>query len=45
VTAVGLGYSFQVLERLPQEPWDRRLDYVVTERAVHDARSSRQWRA
>jgi 5-formyltetrahydrofolate cyclo-ligase len=30
---------------LPQEPWDRRLDYVVTERAVRDARSSRQWRA
>jgi 5-formyltetrahydrofolate cyclo-ligase len=42
VTAVGLGYSFQVLERLPQEPWDRRLDYVVTEHAVHDARSFRQ---
>ena len=45
VTAVGLAYSFQVLERLPQEPWDRRLDYVVTERAVHDARNPGQWRA
>jgi 5-formyltetrahydrofolate cyclo-ligase len=38
MTAIGLGYSFQVLERLPQEPWDRRLAYVVTERAVLDAR-------
>jgi 5-formyltetrahydrofolate cyclo-ligase len=45
VTAVGLAYSFQVLERLPQEPWDRRLAYVVTERAVFDARNSGQWRA
>ncbi len=45
VTAVGLAYSFQVLERVPQEPWDRRLAYVVTERAVHDARNPGQWRA
>jgi 5-formyltetrahydrofolate cyclo-ligase len=45
VTAVGLAYSFQVLESLPQEPWDRRLAYVVTERAVHDARNPGQWRA
>jgi 5-formyltetrahydrofolate cyclo-ligase len=44
VTAVGLGYSFQLLERLPNEPWDRRLDYVVTEHAVHDARYPGQWR-
>ena len=45
VTAVGLAYSFQVLERLPQEPWDRRLAYVVSERAVHDSRNPAQWRA
>lgn len=45
VTAVGLGYSFQMLERMPHDPWDRRLDYVVTERAVHDARCPRNWRA
>ncbi len=45
VTAVGLGYAFQVVECLPQDPWDRRLDYVVTERAVHDARHPGQWRA
>ncbi len=45
VTAVGLGYSFQMLERIPQDPWDRRLDHVVTERAVHDARCLWQWRA
>lgn len=36
VTAVGLGYSFQVVERLPQDPWDRRLDCVVTETAVFE---------
>lgn len=38
VTAVGLGYSFQRLERVPQDPWDRRLDYVVTEHAVFEPR-------
>jgi len=38
VTAVGLGYSFQLVERLPQDPWDRRLDYVVTELAVFEPR-------
>ena len=40
VSAVGLGYSLQMMERLPHDPWDWRLDYVVTERAVHDARCS-----
>ena len=38
VTAVGLGYSFQRLERVPQDPWDRRLDYVLTEHAVFEPR-------
>ncbi len=38
VTAVGLGYSFQLMERVPQDPWDRRLDYVVTELAVFEPR-------
>ncbi len=35
ITSVGLGYSFQVLERLPQAQWDRQLACVVTEDAVH----------
>jgi 5-formyltetrahydrofolate cyclo-ligase len=39
VTAVGLGYSFQLVERLPQDPWDWRLDYVVTELAVLEPRT------
>jgi 5-formyltetrahydrofolate cyclo-ligase len=38
VTAVGLGYSFQIVERMPQNPWDWRLDYVVTELAVFEPR-------
>jgi 5-formyltetrahydrofolate cyclo-ligase len=45
VTAVGLAYSFQVVGRLPQEPWDQRLAYVVTERAVLDARNPGSWQA
>ena len=28
---VGLAYSFQVVERLPEEKHDIRLDYLVTE--------------
>ena len=34
VTA-GLAYSFQVLDRLPEAPSDRRLGLIVTESAVH----------
>jgi 5-formyltetrahydrofolate cyclo-ligase len=34
---VGLAYSFQVLDRLPESPTDRRLGLIVTESAVHRA--------
>ena len=32
---VGLAYSFQVLDRLPESPHDRRLGLIVTESTVH----------
>jgi 5-formyltetrahydrofolate cyclo-ligase len=31
----GLAYSFQVLDRLPQSPNDRRLNLIFTESAIH----------
>jgi 5-formyltetrahydrofolate cyclo-ligase len=31
---VGLAYSFQLLDRIPQESFDRRLQYVITESAL-----------
>ncbi|MGH9421246.1 MAG: 5-formyltetrahydrofolate cyclo-ligase, partial [Thermoanaerobaculia bacterium] len=31
---VGIGYAFQQVARVPQDPWDLRLDAVVTERAT-----------
>jgi 5-formyltetrahydrofolate cyclo-ligase len=31
----GLAYSFQLLDRLPQSPNDRRLNLIFTESAVH----------
>ena len=34
---VGLAYSFQVLDRLPESPVDRRLGLIVTESTVHQA--------
>jgi 5-formyltetrahydrofolate cyclo-ligase len=34
---IGLAYSFQLLDRLPEHDLDRRLDYVVTESAVYSA--------
>jgi 5-formyltetrahydrofolate cyclo-ligase len=37
VVTAGLGYSFQLLERLPRDAWDRQLDFVVTESAVYAA--------
>ncbi len=39
VTA-GLGYSFQLLDRLPQQANDRQLDLIVTESAVYAARNA-----
>ena len=31
---VGLAYSFQLLDRIPQESLDRRLQYIITESAL-----------
>ena len=31
---VGLAYSFQLLDRIPQESFDRRLQYIFTESAL-----------
>lgn len=45
VVTVGLAYSFQLLERMPQCPHDRRLDFVITESAVHAAVSDLSPRA
>jgi 5-formyltetrahydrofolate cyclo-ligase len=39
VTA-GLGYSFQLIDRLPEQAHDRRLDLIVTESAVYAARGA-----
>lgn len=41
VTTIGLAYSFQLLERLPQHPHDQRLHFVITESAVHVAAQNR----
>ena len=38
VTTVGLAYSFQMLDSLPQSQGDRRLDFIVTESATHVCR-------
>ena len=29
---VGVAYHFQQVERLPTEPWDQRLDYIVSDK-------------
>jgi 5-formyltetrahydrofolate cyclo-ligase len=35
--SVGLAYSFQLLDRIPESGLDRRLNYIATESAVHRA--------
>jgi 5-formyltetrahydrofolate cyclo-ligase len=35
--SVGLAYSFQLLDRIPETGLDRRLNYILTESAVHRA--------
>ncbi len=37
---VGLAYSFQMLDRLPQSPHDRRLGFIVTASVIHSAAGS-----
>src|SRR5260370_286518 len=34
---VGLAYSFQLLDRIPESGLDRRLNFIVTESAIHRA--------
>ena len=33
---VGLAYEFQLVDEVPTEPWDERVDYVITEKRVID---------
>ena len=35
--SVGLAYSFQLLDRIPETGLDRRLNYILTESAIHRA--------
>jgi 5-formyltetrahydrofolate cyclo-ligase len=32
---IGLGYAFQIVPRLPVDPWDRPMDAVVTEQQTY----------
>jgi len=40
---VGLAYSFQLLDRVPQAEHDQRLNFVITESAIYSAATS-EWR-
>jgi len=28
---IGIAFSFQIIEKLPQDPWDEKMDYILTE--------------
>jgi 5-formyltetrahydrofolate cyclo-ligase len=38
--AAGLSYAFQLIDGLPEQDWDRRLDLVFTESAVYATASA-----
>lgn len=40
VATIGVAFAAQEVETIPFEPWDQRLDYVVTERGVAVANAS-----
>ena len=37
---VGLAYEFQLIDRVPAQPWDERVHYVITESRVIDCGES-----
>jgi 5-formyltetrahydrofolate cyclo-ligase len=41
-TVIGLAFDFQVLDRMPTEPQDRFVDYIITEREVVVCKRSAQ---
>ena len=41
VISVGLAYDFQIVEEVPADTWDQRVDYVITERRIIDCAAAR----
>lgn len=37
--AIGVGFDMQIVDQLPADPWDMRLDFVVTPTRVFDCRA------
>ena len=40
IRAVGVAYSVSEVDAVPDEPHDQRLDYILTERELIDARDA-----
>ena len=40
-TSLGLAYELQLVDEVPVDPWDQRLDYVITERRVIECAATR----
>jgi len=36
ITLVGVGYSFQIMNFLPEDPWDVRMDLLATDEGIID---------
>ena len=39
-TSIALAYEFQMSDKIPAEAWDRKVDYIATERRIIDCRNS-----
>ena len=35
-TTIGLAYEFQIIDKIPEDPYDVPVDFIITEKNIYD---------